>query len=302
MQRKKSFKSGALIIIILLMLVSTLFIKNIIFSNESGGTVIVPSNTGEYEKISLTSADIHRGELVLVNNKISYAFDEKLDLITVYESKSSNYNIKDTSISLTKNTMTAMNDMLDDFYEKKNDSKINVISGHRTFEYQKNLLAARIESQGEEEAAVWVASPGGSEHHTGLAVDFSIFNRDDGSSEPYEGKGKYAWINENSYKYGFIVRYNEDKKDITGIAYEPWHFRYIGLPHSYLVTKNKLAYEEYIDFLKDYEQGKKHIEVDFQGSTYEIYYTKENDVLVPKDEEFSISGNNVDGFIITITR
>lgn len=64
-----------------------------------------------------------------------------------------------------------------------------------------------------------------------------------------EGK----WIEKNAWKYGFILRYPSDKTDVTGIQYEPWHIRYVGLPHSTIMQKMNLALEEYLDYLKKEE-------------------------------------------------
>lgn len=83
------------------------------------------------------------------------------------------------------------------------------------------------------------AIPGTSEHHTGLAVD--IF----GSS------GIYDWLEENCWKYGFILRYPDDKIEITGIIYEPWHFRYVGKELAKDIMESGLCLEEYLEMLKN---------------------------------------------------
>ncbi len=62
-----------------------------------------------------------------------------------------------------------------------------------------------------------------------------------------EGK----WIEENAWKYGFILRYPEDKTELTGIQYEPWHIRYVGLPHSAIMKEKNFVLEEYMDYLKE---------------------------------------------------
>jgi D-alanyl-D-alanine carboxypeptidase len=79
-----------------------------------------------------------------------------------------------------------------------------------------------------------VAIPGTSEHQTGLGVDII------GSRKMYD------WLEENSWKYGFILRYPDDKIDITGIIYEPWHFRYVGVEAATYIMENNLTLEEYL--------------------------------------------------------
>ncbi|MDR1628725.1 MAG: D-alanyl-D-alanine carboxypeptidase family protein [Oscillospiraceae bacterium] len=262
----------------------------------------VAPTKGDYQKLSLKKEDIHKGDLILVNAENKYQFSENREIVHVFDEKNSAYSVKDKNVAVAKNTMEALNRLLADFYDEQGNNKINVISGHRTYAFQQTLLDKKTEETGAVEAMKWVALPGASEHHTGLAVDLSIFNREDGSSEPYKGTGQYKWINENAYKYGFIVRYPDEKKEITGIDYEPWHFRYLGLPHSYLVTEKKLCYEEYIDFLRQFEYDKEHLQVSYDGKSYEIYFTGGTDVYVPKSEQYSISGNNVDGFIVTVVK
>ncbi|MET3292533.1 UNVERIFIED_CONTAM: LAS superfamily LD-carboxypeptidase LdcB [Brevibacillus sp. OAP136] len=65
-----------------------------------------------------------------------------------------------------------------------------------------------------------------------------------------EGK----WLKENAWKYGFILRYPEEKVDITGIQYEPWHYRYVGLPHSAIIQERKFTLEEYLDYLREVKE------------------------------------------------
>ncbi len=89
----------------------------------------------------------------------------------------------------------------------------------------------------------YVARPGHSEHQTGLAFDMGVMK----DNKLYNGdvSEEYEWMKNNAYMYGFILRYPENKKDITGFEYEPWHYRFIGLPHSYNCHENDYTFEEY---------------------------------------------------------
>lgn len=92
----------------------------------------------------------------------------------------------------------------------------------------------------------YIAIPGTSEHQTGLAVDFitpGYMYLDDG----FEDTDAYKWLVENSYKYGFILRYPSDKSELTGINYEPWHFRFIGFEHAEKIYESGLCLEEYME-------------------------------------------------------
>ena len=85
-----------------------------------------------------------------------------------------------------------------------------------------------------------------SEHYSGLCADLSIPSK----TEYYSPVDEYKWISDNCDKYGFIVRYTEDKENKTGVAPEAYHFRYVGEPHAYYMKNNNLCLEEYIEYLK----------------------------------------------------
>ena len=93
------------------------------------------------------------------------------------------------------------------------------------------------------------ALPGTSEHETGLCVDF-ITSDMSGLTNAFEDTAAFAWLSENAYKFGFILRYPADKTEITGISYEPWHIRYVGAPHATVIMDSGLTLEEYIDLLQ----------------------------------------------------
>lgn len=93
-----------------------------------------------------------------------------------------------------------------------------------------------------------VTVPGASEHQIGLSLDIlcdTYKNLDEGFGDTKEGK----WIAENSYKYGFILRYPKGKEDVTGIMYEPWHFRYVGVDAATVIYENNETLEEFIESL-----------------------------------------------------
>ena len=195
-----------------------------------------------------------------------------------------------------------LNHMLDDFQTETGHSDIIIISGYRTTEQQQELYDADLEDTGEDTSTL-VAKPGYSEHETGYAMDFSLF--EDGISADYDGTGEYDWINQNCAHYGFILRYPENKTDLTEIRYESWHYRYVGQPHAYYMQQNDLCLEEYIETLKDYSVDNPLEITNWDGKVYQVYYvpaeaSDSTYVMVPPDQEYTVSGNNVDGFIITV--
>lgn len=252
--------------------------------------------------IVMDTADLARGDLVLVNNAVTYPFPDGSNLVSVYDYKSSDYSVADMEVMVESGIMPHLNDMLEDFYRAEGLNTINVVSGYRSYDDQRDLYADSLATDGAEHTARYVANPGGSEHHTGLAVDLSIYYPDTGVSETFSGEGQYSWINENGWKYGFIQRYPSDKEAMTYIAEETWHYRYVGLPHAYLIKQNNMCLEEYLEFLKEYPWDGTHLTVECEGTAYEIYYCSGYEVHVPDSGVYSVSGNNMDGFIVTVCR
>lgn len=122
-------------------------------------------------------------------------------------------------------------------------------STYRSIEYQKGLYEKSInkylkQGKSQEEAQKltdeYINRPGTSEHHLGLAVDFN--NVDEG----FENTKAYEWLLENASNYGFVLRYPKEKEDITGIEYEPWHWRYVGPEHAKKMKEQNLCLEEYV--------------------------------------------------------
>lgn len=104
------------------------------------------------------------------------------------------------------------------------------------------LEEGKTQEQAKAEAATIVAEPGKSEHETGLAIDVGS----DAGEE--QQTALWAWLEENSYKYGFIVRYPENKQDITGVTNEPWHLRYVGVDAATAIHESGQCLEEYLAF------------------------------------------------------
>ncbi len=129
---------------------------------------------------------------------------------------------------------------------------IGIISAWRDYGTQKTLYDAQVkkwkdkgysQEAAEKEAASRVAIPGTSEHHTGLAVDFNT------TQQSFENTKAFAWLKENAENYGFIMRYEKEKMDITGgIIYEPWHWRFVGINIAKEMNSLGMCYEEYCQY------------------------------------------------------
>ena len=135
-----------------------------------------------------------------------------------------------------------------------------VCSSYRTQEYQEGLFQRKIERLLEEEnngyteeeartvAARSVAIPGTSEHQLGLALDI-IDNRNWNLDESQARMPTQQWLMENSWRYGWILRYPDEKSEITGIIYEPWHYRYVGRVVAAEIHELDVCLEEYLMML-----------------------------------------------------
>ena len=117
-------------------------------------------------------------------------------------------------------------------------------STYRSYSYQENLYNRYVKRDGKKEADTYSARAGYSEHQTGLAID--IMNNKEIYIDETETKNEYIWLVNNSYKYGYILRYPKEKEHITGYMFEDWHFRYFGEPLATELYNSKLTYEEYL--------------------------------------------------------
>lgn len=124
---------------------------------------------------------------------------------------------------------------------KESGLTIKLISGYRSYDYQKNLYSNYVKKHGEAIANTFSAKPGHSEHQTGLAFDVGAI--DDNYGKTKEGE----WLAQNAHLYGFIIRYPKGKQSITGYKYEPWHIRYLGKDLATKVYQSGLCLEEYLN-------------------------------------------------------
>ncbi len=118
-------------------------------------------------------------------------------------------------------------------------------SAYRPYEMQSGLYESAVYEYGKERADIDTARPGFSEHQTGLAIDVS--STKGGNMLYFDDTASFTWMKDNAYKYGFILRYRDDKTDITGFMYESWHYRYVGLEVAKDMHDNypDLTYDEY---------------------------------------------------------
>ena len=135
---------------------------------------------------------------------------------------------------------------------------VTVTSGYRTYSYQERLFnnyqATTRQNHPDwsneqvmEHVMTFSAPPGKSEHQTGLCCD--MHNLKKGADVAFAQKEAYTWLKENCWKFGFIIRFPEDKVDITGYSFEPWHYRFVGRYHANAMRQRGMCLEEYVEYL-----------------------------------------------------
>ena len=138
---------------------------------------------------------------------------------------------------------------------RKEGLSLTLCSAYRSYKKQTTLFNNKVQKymnqglskvEAEKKAKLSVAYPGTSEHHTGLAADIMASyypTLDEKQAETPEAK----WLMANCHKYGFILRYPNDKTHITGIIFEPWHYRYVGVEAATEIMEKGLTLEEYLE-------------------------------------------------------
>ena len=242
------------------------------------------------------TADMGAGPLILVSNDHDYTFPASVELVVSMEVRSAEkYLVRDFSIKQEKQASAVFDRMLCDFADATGHTDVNITSAYRSYEEQEDVFNSSAAANGLEHAKRYVTHPGGSEHHTGLAADLNVYDVNTGVCYDFDGQGDYKWVYDHCADYGVILRYGTDKESITNIAPESWHFRYVGIPHAKYITENNLCLEEYIELMHSYTVQNP---LSYEG--YTIYFCPQNELLVPESGNYPVSGNNVDGFIVTV--
>ncbi len=198
-------------------------------------------NLDKKDYTDVLESTLLNNKTILINKHIylkeDYIPDDLVKISEKYTS-STKYLVKEANIWLEK--------MIEDI--KKDNLNIRIISAYRSYDYQKELYNKYVTKDGISLADTYSARPGYSEHQTGLVIDIDngITNYED-----FESTEEYKWMQSNSYKYGYILRYPKDKQNITGFIYESWHYRYVGKEIAKYIHENDITFDEYyVRFIK----------------------------------------------------
>ncbi|MFC5527936.1 M15 family metallopeptidase [Cohnella yongneupensis] len=236
--------------------------------------------------IHVKKEQIHEGNLLLVNRVHAVPPEQGGEpAVNLFEHKelTKGFGLLDDSVRLSPDMTQKFTEMVSAAAKDGVDHFL-ISSGYRDEDEQNELY----EQMGAERAM----PAGHSEHNLGLSLDIGSSLTE--MNQAPEGK----WLADNAWKFGFVLRYPKDKTAVTGIMYEPWHFRYVGLPHSAVMQEKNLTLEQYLADLKKHS-----ILTKFGGQTYEIFYfpiSENENIRVPVSGSYEISGNNEDGVIVTV--
>lgn len=243
--------------------------------------IILPSNT------------VHSGELILVNAQAALVVDGTQRRECVWVNP-------DSAVRLERVAAASLNRLMK---ELDGWRWIMAVSGWRSHHEQQEIFAQSLRDNGREFTEKYVALPGHSEHQTGLAIDLGLRTEQLDFIRPaFPYAGICQTFRKMAPAFGFIERYPKGKEEVTGIAHEPWHFRYVGKPHAEIMAGLGLTLEEYHAFLKQYPFGEK--DYVYRSGREEVlvsYIAADDETPVVSEDtaSYSLSGNNVDGFVLT---
>lgn len=261
--------------------------SSIKYQADTENVAVQSEAEGNERTIHIDKEQIYKGNLILVNK--DYPIHKKgvaSDIIKLsqHEELTGGFRLLDHSIRLSQ-SVTEQFARLTEAAAEKGITHFRISSGYRNSDEQEVLYR--------EKGADYALPAGYSEHNSGLSLDI-------GSTLGEIGKAPEGdWLKANAWSYGFILRYPKDKTAITGIKYEAWHFRYVGLPHSQIMKDKNMVLEEYLDDLKQ----QKRVQITVDNRRYLVLYvpvSKKTSIQVPAGHPYEISGNNSDGVIVTV--
>ena len=187
-----------------------------------------------------------------VTHKITVSEEWNLIIVNRWNELPEDYSVELTELSNGQKVDSRIYPYLQEMFDAARAEGVYPVvrEGYRTEEEQQEILDDKIQtcinqgysqSRAERTAKEWVALPGTSEHQLGIAVDINA------DKSKCSNEEVYAWLAENAYKYGFILRYPLGKQEITGTSYEPWHYRYVGEEAALEIYEQGICLEEYFE-------------------------------------------------------
>lgn len=233
---------------------------------------------------------VHGGALILVNRRFPVrGADPELEEVA-------------EGVQLERTCAQALADLLE---AVNAGEQITAVSGWRSRAEQEQIYAQSLADSGEAFTAQFVALPGHSEHQTGLAIDLGLTQPEiDFICPAFPYSGICQELRSRAAEFGFVERYPAGKESVTGIAHEPWHFRYVGLPHAVLMTREGWTLEEYHEAVKQYPLGAAPLTCEVRGRRYSVQYVEADQagelwMSLGEGEDCTLSGDNEAGYVLT---
>ncbi len=224
---------------------------------------------------------VHSGILVQIDQ--THPYTGNAGELTTFAEKNETYRMKRMDLSTRPEVLAAMNSMGSAYMGVSGVANLMVYSTVKPYDVAGSLYPTALPDRS-----------------SGYCLDLCLLNEDGTISKFSEPN---AWVKENCWKYGFVFSYPETDTGVTGVEYAPYHLRYVGQVHSGLMHENNLTLSAYYTYLKEHTYDVPLYQT--VGDTmYMVYYVQADEdgteVPVPRDKEYDISGNNSDGFIVTV--
>ena len=285
-------------VIALLLVVFMTIIGTKIVLAFTGGYKNADPSAVQYKNVTMDKSQSLYGPLALVNDTHVYQFpgaaETNLVNISAYraahtaEGKTPAYKLSSNILQLDGAALTAAHEMLTAFNQATNEGNVIISSAYRTYEDQ----------------GAFQIPQGKSDHHTGFGITLKMY---DGvtTTDIFSNPSHYNWLAENAHMYGFVVRYPDEKAEITGISNYMEYFHYVGYGPAMYMKQNNLCLEEFVAQIKSYTHEKPLEIKDANGQNWLIYYTAcpgdMATVKLPTNFTYTVSGDNDGGIIVCVS-
>jgi D-alanyl-D-alanine carboxypeptidase len=297
-QQQKMVVIMICIVIALLLVVFMTIIGTKIVLALSGGPNNADPSAVQYKDVTMDKTQTQYGPLALVNDTHEYKFPgaAATHLANIWDyrvahtenGKTPAYKTSFNTLMLDGSALPSLHNMLTDLSKAIGKSDAIISSSYRTYEDQ----------------IPFSVPEGKSDHHTGFGVTLKIF-ADGVTSNIYDSPEYYTWLADNAHKYGFVVRYPEDKATLTGISDYVEYFHYVGDGAASYMKANNLCLEEFVAQIKAHTHSNPLEVTDANGQKWLIYYTAcQGDmatVKLPTNFTYTVSGDNDGGIIVSVS-
>lgn len=236
-----------------------------------------------FSECELSKEDVSKGLLAIYTESKPAKESDQTAMVKLIDRKNEYYTLCEEDISLNADAANALNTMMEDYQSETSLADFIVYGTTETYTGDYSYCPKEF-----------------SESMSGYCIDLAL--NAGGTVLSYDGCDAEGWIVENCWRYGFIVRCPDGKKEKTGNEYCPWHLRYVGDINAAIMKQKGLCLEEYVDFLEQYTLEEPY-SFSFNNTAYQIYTVSGNEdkivIRTPISGNYEISGDNRKSFIIT---